>query len=186
MNGFKFDNKAEASVTRQREIRNIFNPKGYFTVEHFDKDGNLKNTHTFNNGVTDLGINTALDILFRDAVAKITGWVIGLIDTSGFTAVAAADIMSSHTGWVEFTQYSEANRVPWTTIAAAAKAITNSTPATFNINAGGAENVEGVFIVDQNTKGGTTGTLWATALFSGSIPVTNGDQLKVTYTVTGA
>ncbi|NIR95176.1 MAG: hypothetical protein GWO08_16385, partial [Gammaproteobacteria bacterium] len=91
------------------------------------------------NGVTDAGINLALDILFLDSQAAITGWVIGLIDSSGFTAVDPSDTMASHTGWTEFQQYSEANRVTWGPVAAASKAISNTTPAAFNINAGGAE-----------------------------------------------
>jgi hypothetical protein len=186
MNKFGFGQKATAKVTRGRELKNRFTPKGFFTIEVTDKDGNVKGSYKIPNGVTDVGINKALDLLFFDSQTKITGWVIGLIDAAGYSAVAAGDTMASHAGWVEFTDYSEANRVVWGPVAAAAQAIANTTPATFNITAAGAENLKGVFVVDQNTKGGTTGTLWATALFAGDIPVTNGDQVKITYTVNGS
>ena len=54
----------------------------------------------------------------------------------------------------------------------------------------GSGTVKGLFLVGggtaSNTKGdhASDGTLWATALFSsGDVVVQNGDQLKVTYTV---
>ena len=89
--------------------------------------------------------------------------------------------MSSHAGWNEFTSYTEGNRVAWGPGSASSQSVTNSTPATFNINGSG--TVKGVFIVSNNTKSGTAGTLWATALFGADVPVTSGDQLKITYTV---
>ena len=58
----------------------------------------------------------------------------------------------------------------------------------FDITSAG--TVKGVFLVGgvaaENTKNDHTagGTLWATALFtSGDVVVANGDQLKVTYTI---
>lgn len=185
MNEFGFDQEVSAKVIRNRGLGNLFKPTGHFNIEIW-RDGKLKSTHKLKNGVTDFGIDSALDILFRDAVSKITGWDIGLIDAAGFSAVAAGDTSASHAGWTEFTDYSQANRVPWVTVAASGKAIANTAPATFDITAAGAEDLKGVFINDNNTKGGSTGTLWATALFAGDIPVTNGDQVKITYTVTGA
>lgn len=182
---FKFGQKATAYVIRKRKLGNPFSLKGVIHLEVWRKD-KLINSYDFKNGVTDIGINTALDILFRDAIGDITGWTIGLIDSSGFSAVAPGDTAASHAGWTEFTAYDEANRVLWAPVAAASEAIANTTPASFDINAGGAENLKGVFINDNNTKGGSSGTLWATALFAGDIPVTSGDTIKITYTVTGA
>jgi hypothetical protein len=95
--------------------------------------------------------------------------------------LAASDTMGSHAGWTEFTSYSQANRVAWGPGAAGSQSITNGTPATFDITGSG--TVKGIFVANQNTKGGTTGTLWATALFPSDVPVVNTDQLKVTYTV---
>ncbi len=89
--------------------------------------------------------------------------------------------MSSHAGWTEFTTYSDATRVAWTTVAAASESITNTTVSTFNINGSG--TVKGIFVTSVSTKSGTTGTLWSTAAFTSPVPVSNGDQLKITYTV---
>jgi hypothetical protein len=61
--------------------------------------------------------------------------------------------------------------------------ITNSaSPAAFNIN--GSTTVGGAFLTSNNTKGGTTGTLFSAADFSapGDRTVANGDTLNVTYT----
>ncbi|MEK6884223.1 MAG: hypothetical protein AABY22_31625, partial [Nanoarchaeota archaeon] len=92
---------------------------------------------------------------------------------------------ASHAGWTEFTAYTQATRVAWGPGTAAAQSVTNATPAQFDINASG--TVKGVFIVNNNTKGDSTSDavrkLWATALFSADVPVVNGDQLKITYTV---
>jgi hypothetical protein len=155
--------------------------QGYFPViEHYDSEGNLKGRYRMPNGITNVGKDHALDVLFH-AVTQTATWYIGLIDNSGFTALAAADTMSSHAGWNEFTTYSEATRQEWTEGAASSQSITNATPATFSINGSG--TVKGIFVTSSNTKSGTTGTLWSTALFPSNIAVINGDSLKITYTV---
>jgi hypothetical protein len=157
-------------------------PRGRFQIEHRDKNGKLLGKYDIPNGITNGGKDDLLDVYFSDgSQTAAANWYIGLIDNSGYTGVAAADTMSSHSGWNEFTSYSEANRVAWGPGAPSSQSITNASPATFNINGSG--TVKGVFVVNNNTKSGSTGTLWATALFSADVPVSNGDQLKVTYTV---
>lgn len=156
-------------------------PKGRFIVEHY-RDGVLLDTYEFPNDVTNAGKNSWLDVYFSDATQIAnSAWCIGLINNSGFSALAAADTMSSHAGWAEFTGYSQSNRVAWGAGNPASQSITNSSPAVFDINATG--TVYGIFVTSENTKGGTTGTLWATAGFTSPVPVVGGDQLKVTYTV---
>ena len=158
----------------------VFCPKGVFKIKHFDKDENLIGEYEFPNGVVNVGKNDNLEKYFRNGTTS-AAWYIGIIDATGYTAIDPTDTMASHAGWSEFTGYSEANRVTWAADAAASESITNSTPASFSINASG--TLKGAFLVDENTKSGTTGTLWATALFAGDIPVTNGDTLKITYTI---
>ena len=177
-----FESHVHANMERGREIGTSFKPKGKFRLEHW-RDDVLIGIHEFKNGVTDVGINNLLDIEFF-TTAKISTWYLGVIDNSGFTALAAADTMASHAGWTEFQTYNEANRVTWVTGAASSKSITNATPASFNIT--GTATLNGIFAVSENTKGGTTGILWATGSFVTPIPVVNGDILKITYTVTGA
>ena len=169
-------------MSRQRGGLDHLNPKGRFKVEHLDKDGNLIKIYEFDNDITNQGKNALFDIMFHDGT-QITSasWVVGLISNSGYSALAAADTMSSHAGWTEFTGYTQATRVAWGPGASASQSITNASPATFDINATG--TVKGIFIVSQSTKGGTTGTLWSTALFSADVPVASSDQLRVTYTL---
>ena len=163
-------------------IPSFFNPKGRFNVDHFDRLGNLLGQYQFPNGITDEGKDLILDVMFNDVTAIANNsWFLGLIDLSGFTALADADTMASHGGWNEFTSYSEANRVAWGSGVSSSQSTTNSSPATFNITGSG--TIKGVFAPTNNTKSGTSGNLWATALFSADVPVSNGDQLKVTYTV---
>lgn len=178
-----FSQSIGALLSKLRNPENSkFKPKGKFIVEHTDKDGNIKGKYEFNNDIVNVGKNDILGVYFSGATQTASAnWVIGLISNSGYSALAAADTMASHAGWTEFTGYSQSNRVAWGPGSASSQSVTNSTPATFDINASG--TVKGIFVTNNNTKGGTSGTLWATALFSADVPVTNGDQLKVTYTV---
>lgn len=182
MNELNLDQRASAQVIRNREIVDLLDPRGKFHVEHYDKDGNLKDIYEFPNGITNVGKNLILNVMFNNAsqIAN-NSWFIGLIDASGYTALSDSDTMSSHGGWNEFTTYAEATRVAWGSQSSTSQSTANSTPATFNVNGSG--TVKGVFVNTVNTKGGTSGSLWATALFSADVPVSNGDQLKITYTV---
>jgi hypothetical protein len=169
--------------------------RGRFVVEHW-RNGKRINEYHFPNGITTEGKNKLLDVMFHQAT-QIATWYLSLIDNSGYTALAAGDtyvnINQAGNGWDEFTNYTSGGsgtaRPEWTEDAASAGQITNSTVAVFDITGSG--TVKGVFLVGgiagANTKGdhAAGGTLWATALFtSGDVPVQNGDQLKVTYTVT--
>lgn len=155
---------------------------GRFFVEHFDKDGNKKGEQSFPNGIVDVGLNHILATQFN-AGTPVTTWYVALINNAGFSALAAADTMASHAGWAETSAYTEGTRVEWTEGTPAARSITNGTALDFSINA--TVTVYGVFVTSVNTKGGSTGTLWATAAFSSPVSATNGDTLKVTYTVSG-
>lgn len=182
MNPFDMVSKANVSLSRNRETKDKMPLSGRFQIEHLDKDGNVKGTYDFPNDITNQGKNDIFDIMFSDGTQIAnSSWFIGLISNSGYSALAAADTMASHAGWTEFTGYTQATRVAWGAGEPASQSITNASPATFDVNASG--TVKGVFVVSNSTKGGTTGRLWATALFSTDVPVTNGDQLRVTYTV---
>lgn len=90
-----------------------------------------------------------------------------------------ADTMSSKS-FNETTPYSDATRPAWTRNgAASAGAMSNSSSkASFTINATG--RVFGAFLSSNNTKGGTTGTLYGGGLFAtGSRSVLSGDTLNV-------
>lgn len=97
----------------------------------------------------------------------------------------AGDVMSSHASWTESTAYTQANRVAFTPGTIASGSVDNSaSAAAFTINANNTL-IGGCFLTDNNTKGGTTGTLYGMAPFSsvGFRQVNNGDTLTVTTTV---
>lgn len=152
-------------------------------ITEFSRNGQVYHIDKTHNDITNEGKLELFDIMFSDGTQiAASSWFIGFISLAGYSALAAADVMNSHGGWTEFTGYSQATRVAWGPGTPASNSITNASPATFDINASG--TVKGVFVTSQSTKGGTTGKLWATALFSsGDVPVVNGDQLKITYTV---
>jgi len=61
----------------------------------------------------------------------------------------------------------------------------SASAAVFNANA--TSTVDGFFLCTNNVKGGTTGVLYCATQFSvGAKPLTNGDVLSVTVTLTGA
>lgn len=158
---------------------------GRFKVECFDKDGNLKWAVESKN----LVVNVGLKYMAGSALAaetQVTTWYLGLYGAGASNTPAAGDTASSHAGWTEITPYSNATR-PTATFAAATTAnpsvVTNSaSPAAFSINA--TATVGGAFLISNNTKGGTTGTLFSAADFQspGDRNVVNGDTLNVTYT----
>ena len=152
-----------------------------FTVEQI-RDGKVIHTETISNAVTNAAINDILDTYFG-ATAKKAGFFLGLIDSTGFTATAVTDTMAAHAGWVEFATYAEAVRQTWTPSAAASQEITGSAVSEFTIGTVASQTIHGLFVTDTNTKSGTAGFLWSTALFSSAAPVVTGDVFRVTYTL---
>lgn len=176
----KLTSQVSASVERKRKLEtgNV-KFKGVYTVEVI-RNGKTVHKQDYPNGVVNVGKDKILDVMF-DGVTQITSWYLSLISDAGFTALAAADTMGSHTGWVEFTGYSQATRPEWEPEAASGQVSTNATPVQFDVTSSG--TLKGGFLTSEDTKSGTTGTLWGTALFTGDIPVVNGDVVKITYSV---
>ena len=158
---------------------------GKYTVECYDKDGNLKWVAETPNLVVNVGLQYMAGSALT-STAQITTWYLGLYGAASSNNPAAGDTMSSHAGWTEVVAYSEANR-PTASFAAATAAnpsvVTNTaSKAVFTIN--GTTTVGGAFLTSNNTKSGTTGTLFSAADFSapGDRSVVSGDILNVTYT----
>jgi hypothetical protein len=170
-----------ARLERSGNLERNLNICGKWHVEHY-RGGELLDIYEFPNAITNVGMNSLLGIMFN-AATQITTWYIGLVNASGFTGFNNADTMASHSGWTEFTNYSESNRVTWTTDAPSNRLITNSTTADFTITASG--TLKGIFVTSNNTKGGTAGTLWSTGAFSADKAVANTDILKLVYSVSG-
>lgn len=159
---------------------------GVYHVECRDKDGNLKWTAESKNLVVNAGLaymaGTALT-----SVAQITTWYLGLYGAAASNTPAAGDTMSSHAGWTEYVNYSNATRVSATFVTATTanpSVVTNTaSPAVFNIDGAGG-TVGGAFLTSGSAKSGTAGTLFSAADFGspGDRTVVNGDTLSVTYT----
>lgn len=141
----------------------------------------LKWKDDFKNIVVTAGLNILLDSTIKTGVSS-PAWYVGL---KGTGTMIAADTMSSHSGWSELTPYSDSTRPAFTPGTIASGAVDNSAAkAVFNIN--GSSTIFGCFLVNNSTKGGTTGTLYGGGDFSSSRAVVNGDTLNVTVTLTQA
>ena len=158
---------------------------GKYTVECYDKDGNLKWVAESKNLVVNVGLQYMAGSALT-STTQVTTWYLGLYGSGATNSPSAGDTMATHGGWTEVTDYSEANR-PTATFAAATNAnpsvVTNTaSKAAFTIN--GTTTVGGAFLTSNNTKGGSTGTLFSAADFQspGDRSVVSGDILNVTYT----
>lgn len=155
-----------------------------YKVECRDANGRLKWLDEFTNLVVTAGLNDSLDKHFKGS-SYSAAWYVGI--TAGSPSFAAGDTMSSHGGWTEVTAYDEANRPTLTLGSVAAGSVDNSaSKARFTISTNGTA-VGGAFVVTNNTKGGSTGTLYGGGAFSaGNKTLDDGDTLDVTITLTAA
>ena len=158
---------------------------GVYRIECRDKDGNLKWASESHNLVVNGGLQD-MNAKYFTGSSYTAAWYLGLYGAAASNNPAAGDTASSHLGWTEITPYSNATR-PACTFSTATTAdpsvITNSlSPAQFNINA--TDTVGGAFLISNNTKGGSTGTLFSASDFQspGDRSVSSGDTLNVTYT----
>lgn len=157
--------------------------QGHFRAE-LVRDGIIVQVIEGDNAVVDIGINTILDVMFH-AASQTDPWYVGLIGSAIQANLLATDTMTAHPNWTENQSYTELVRQTWVEDAAAGKSITNTTLVAFSINA--TTTISGIFLTSDNVKGGATGILWATGLFTeGDVSAQSGDTLNVTYTITGA
>lgn len=157
---------------------------GVYTMQCFDKEGNLKWEAKSENLVVNVGLKDMNEKYFTGSGYTAT-WFIGLYGAAASNNPAAGDTAASHAGWVEVTAYSQATRpsaVFGTSTTADPSVISNTaSPAVYSIN--GTTVVGGAFLISNNTKGGTTGTLFSAADFQspGDRSVASGDTINVTY-----
>lgn len=138
------------------------------------------------NTVVTVGKNYILDNALAGSAFTAANYL-GLISSTSYSAIAAADTMSSHAGWLEAgianaPTYSQPARptCAWSSASAGSKALSAS--LTFSIT--GTGTVKGAFMTTNSTKDGTTGTLISAGLFSGGDqPVVNGNSLAVSYSM---
>jgi len=159
---------------------------GRFVIECYDKDGKLKWVDDSKNLVVNVGLQYMAGTALDGSTARITSWYLGLYGAASSNNPAAGDTMSSHAGWTEVTDYTEATRPAATFVAATTanpSVVTNSaSKAQFTMNA--TVTVGVAFLTSNNTKGGTSGTLFSAKDFNspGDRSVVSGDVVLVTYT----
>lgn len=187
-----FIEKATAADTVGSALIGAFNAgeaasaKGVYSLQCFDKDGNLKWEAKCPNLVVNVGLQD-MNAKYFTGSAYTAAWYIGLYGAGASNTPAATDTMSSHAGWTEFVSYSQATRPVCTfgvpTTANPSVATNSASPAVFSINA--TATVGGAFLTTSSTKSGTTGTLYSASDFTspGDRSVVSGDTLNVTYTL---
>lgn len=170
--------------------------EGYYQVVCRDAAGNIKWEEQFPNLVNAVGKQLMLDTLLGGSSYSVTGPFLGLI--SGSTATfSAADTMSSHSGWTEFTNYTVGGSAVRGTASFGSATSSGSSPSnvttaaassiTYTITGGGG-TVGGCFLVlgsgASSTQGNTGGTLYSAGNFTTAKITTAGDTVSVTYSTT--
>ena len=146
---------------------------GVFTIQCFGQDGKMKWEEKNPNLVVNVGLKD-MNAKYFSGSAYTAAWYVGLITGPGSgTTIAAADTLSSHAGWTEYSAYT-GNR----------QAVTFGTATTADpsvIDNSGAPNA---FIITAPGGTGTVGTLFSASDFQspGDRAVVAGDTLNVTYT----
>ena len=182
----KSQDTTASSLTAGSSAAESASAKGVFKIQCHDKDGNLKWEDEAPNLVVNVGLQDMNAKYFTGSAYTAT-WFLGLYGSGATNSPAAGDTMSSHAGWTEVVAYSQATRPACTfgtpTTANPSVATNSASPATFTIN--GTTTVGGAFLTSNNTKSGTTGTLYSAADFSapGDRAVVAADTLSVTYTL---
>jgi hypothetical protein len=162
---------------------------GRFVVECRDHRGRLRWRERFPNTVVTVGKNLALDTFLSGAGYSVTGPFMGLITSTGFAGINAADTMAVHAGWLEAgatndPKYTAPRKTcAWSAASGGSKAL--SAALTFAMTSAG--TLKGGFIVfgpgAVNAIDSAAGTLWSAGLFvGGDQPVVGGNSVNVSYT----
>lgn len=130
------------------------------------------------NLIVTTGRNKLLDETLEGS-GYTAAWYMGLIDNSGFSAIAAADTMASHAGWAEADEYDEATREAISFGAASSGTKATDADCSFTINA--TITINGVFIAASGTKNESASVLFAAKSFAAPRSCVDNDVLNVSY-----
>ena len=187
LNAVESANMSIASIAGMGESAQA---EGVYTFKCFEYEGGpLLWEDTIENVVCTLGKNLMLQTALTGSAYTVTGPYMGLISSIGYTAVAAADTMASHSGWNEAGSTNAptfAARVAPAFGTASAGAISTSTPTSFTMT--GAGTLVGAFITygtgAVTTLMSTAGNLLSAGAFTGgNQPVNSGNVVQVTYSL---
>ena len=192
-----FGDHAEVTMQAKASNSELVGIEGCYHVVCRDADGNVKWEESFPNLVNAVGKQLMFDTLLSGSSYTTVGPFLGLISGASPT-FAAADTMTSHAGWTEFTFYtvggSAVRGAPSFASAATSSGLTPSNvttkagaSVTYTITGAGG-TVSGCFLVTGtgavNTLNNTSGTLYSAGAFSTAKVTTAGDTVAVTYSTT--
>ena len=86
-----------ASVVTKQGIQEGMTASGFYTVECFDAQGNLKWADSIKNLVVTEGKNSMLDEYFEGS-GYSAAWYLGLVDGATSPTYAAGNTLASHSG----------------------------------------------------------------------------------------
>jgi hypothetical protein len=175
--------RAPASVLDELHV------EGRFEVWCHDKLGKLRWHEEMPNTVVTVGKNLILDQALAGSGYTATEYM-GLISSVGYTAISAADTMTSHAGWTEAgttnapTFSGNRGNCAWSVASGGSKAL--SANPSFSMT--GAGTIKGCFLCGgagaTNGVMNTAGTLVSAGLFtSGDRAVLSGDTVSVSYSM---
>jgi hypothetical protein len=154
-------------------VKNGMRVGGFFEFTCYDADGNVKWVDRVHNLVANVGLQHILDVLFA-GTTQVTTWYVGL--TAESPVPAAGDMLASHSGWTEFSDYAD-NRKEYVDVRSDQSVTNSASKASFSINASG--TVGGGFLASAST--GTSGTLLSCAALSGGNITFVGKQPRIDF-----
>lgn len=165
---------------------------GRYRAVFREASGRIFHEEEFDNLVTTIGKNFLLDTTLAGSSYTVVGPYMGLISSASFTAVAAGDTMTSHSGWLEAgttnapTFSSSGARIicVWSAASGGVKALSAGLTFTFT----GSGTVQGGFIVTGSgavvTNLSTAGTLYSAGTLATPQPVVSTNTLTLSYSTT--
>lgn len=147
------------------------------------RDGRVIEEFEDCNLVVNEGLNALNDIMFFGAT-QITAWYLGLFEAN-YTPVATVTAATIAAASTETTAYASSTRPAYVPAASSAQVTTNAASrGDFVFSA--TKTIYGGFMISNSTKGGTSGKLFAAALFGTPKSVVSGDELLLTYQFTSS
>jgi len=181
---------ANMSVANIAGLGESAQAEGVYTFRCFEYEGGpLLWEQTIDNVVCTVGKNLMLQTALTGSAYTVTGPYMGLISSVSYTAVAAADTMASHAGWLEAGTTNAptfAARIAPSFGTAASGSISTSSAVSFTMTGNG--TLVGAFIVygtgAVTTILSTAGTLLSAGAFTGgNQPVNSSNVVQVTYSL---